>query len=53
MSKVSKVLEKWLPDVRWSSRDFHGPLFDIADPAVATREAVNLTFGAKKGPKKK
>ena len=41
--------EKWLPDVAQTSGDLHGPLFDIADPAMATREAVNFTFRAKTG----
>ena len=29
--------EKWLPDVAQTSGDLHGPLFDGADAAVATR----------------
>ena len=29
--------EKWLPDVALTSGDLHGPLFDSADPAAATR----------------
>jgi len=28
---------KWLPDVAQTSGDLHGPLFDSADPAAATR----------------
>ena len=30
--------EKWLPDVVQTSGDLHGPLFNSADPAAATRK---------------
>ena len=39
--------KKWLPDVAQTSRDLHGPLFDIADPAAATRRLETDPTGSK------
>ena len=39
--------EKWLPDDAQTSGDLHGPLFDSADPAAATRGLETDDEGSK------
>ena len=39
--------EQWLPGVAQTSGDLHGPLFDSADPAAATKRLETDDYGSK------